>query len=165
MTSHSWVLHALCLHNTSTTTVGESIRGLSVLRDAFMGSRQPLCSPVPSLPLSFHLRGPMGEATVASHVFSLTNDKVAASASMNNAGWRGSNSTLSYVNLTSRRQRGESYREGVTPIFSWTVMSSLRQLVSCILWCKCVKREATYCGLLTYIQESKDTYLMLKVAC
>lgn len=51
-----------------------------------MGARQALCSPVPSLPLSFHLRGPMGEATVASHVFLLANDKVAATAPMNYAG-------------------------------------------------------------------------------
>lgn len=81
-----WALHALCLNNTSTTTVGEPFGGLYVLGDACMGARQALCSPVPSLPLSFHLRGPMGEATVASHVFLLANDKVAATAPMNYAG-------------------------------------------------------------------------------
>lgn len=44
--------------------------------------------------------GPMGEATVASHVLLLTNDQVAATVLMNYAGRKGSNSTLSYVNLT-----------------------------------------------------------------
>lgn len=48
----------------------------------------------------------MGEATVASHVFLLANDKVAATASMNYAGRRGSNSTPGYVNLSLRRLRG-----------------------------------------------------------
>lgn len=59
---------------------------LYVLRDASMGARQALCSPVPSLPLSFYRIGPMGETTVASHVLLLANDKVAATALMNYAG-------------------------------------------------------------------------------
>lgn len=109
LTLQMQALHALCLHNTSTTTVGWPFRAPYVLIDASTGARQALCSPVPSLPLSFHLMGPMGEATVVSHVFLWANDKVAATAPMNYAGWKGSNSTHSYVNLTLRRQRGESY--------------------------------------------------------
>lgn len=63
------------------------------------------------LPLSLHLTGPMGEAAVASHVLLLTNDQVAATVLMNYAGRKGSNSTLSYVNLTLR-QREESCSGG-----------------------------------------------------
>lgn len=64
--------------------------------------------------------GPMGEAAVASHVLLLANDKVTATALMNYAGKKGSNSTLSYVNLTLRRQGEESCWGGglLTPIFS-----------------------------------------------
>lgn len=81
-------------------------RVLYVLGDASMEARQALCSPVPLLPLSFHLRGPLGETTVASHVLLLANDKVAATALMNYAQQKGNNSTLSYVNVTLRRQGG-----------------------------------------------------------
>lgn len=49
--------------------------------------------------------GPKGGAPVASHVFALANDKVAATGFMNYAGERGSNSALSYVNGTSGRHR------------------------------------------------------------
>ncbi len=56
--------------------------------------------------------GPVGEATVASHVLLRANDKVAATALMNYAGRKGSNSALSYVNLTLRRQKEESCRGG-----------------------------------------------------
>lgn len=73
-----------------------------------MEARQALCSPVPSQPLSFHLMGPAGEATVASHVLLPANDKVAATALMNYARREGSNSALSYVNLTLPRHREES---------------------------------------------------------
>lgn len=52
----------------------------------------------------------MGEATVASHVFLLANDKVAVTAvPMNYAGQRGSDSTPGYVNLSLRRKRKEGY--------------------------------------------------------
>lgn len=53
---------------------------------------------------------PMGEATVASHVFLLANDKVAVTVlPMNYAGRRGSDSTPGYVNLSLRRKRREGY--------------------------------------------------------
>lgn len=54
-----------------------------------MEAVQTLCSSIPSLPLSFHRMGPMGESTAASHVLLLANDKVAATALMNYAGRKG----------------------------------------------------------------------------
>lgn len=87
---------ALCFNYAANrNTADEPFRVLYVHGD----SRQALCSPVRSLPLSLHLLGPMGEATVASHVLILANDKVAATTLMNYAKGE-SNSTLSYVNLT-----------------------------------------------------------------
>lgn len=82
-----------------------------------MEARQTLCSPVLPQPLSLHLRGPTGDSAMASHVLSSANDKVAATTLMNYAGGKGSNSTLSYVNLTLRRQgEGVAWGEVVTPI-------------------------------------------------
>lgn len=52
----------------------------------------------------------MGEATVASHVSLLANDKVAVTVlPMNYAGRRGSDSTPGYANLSLRRKRREGY--------------------------------------------------------
>lgn len=115
---------ALYLNNAANTTAA-GFRARYVLGDASAGARQALCSPVPSLPLSLHLMGPMGEATVASHVLLLTNDQVAATVLMNYAGRKGSNSTLSYVNLTLRRRREESCSGG-------------GELVPSITRCECV---------------------------
>lgn len=50
--------------------------------------------------------GPMGEATAASHVLTLANNKVSATALMNYAGRGGDNSTLSYVNVTLGETEG-----------------------------------------------------------
>lgn len=106
-TLQTCTLHALCLNNTSTATVGEPFGALYVRRDASFegGSSGSLFVALLCLCLSIS-GGPMGEATVASHVFLLANDKVAATASMNYAGRRGSNSTPGYVNLSLRRLGG-----------------------------------------------------------
>lgn len=102
-----------------------------------MEAKQTLCSSVLSAPLSLHLIGPTGEATAASHVLLLANDKVAATVLMNYAGRKGSNSTLSYVNLTWRRQREQSCWGGPDAHF-FSSDVHIEELVSSSTECECV---------------------------
>lgn len=117
--------NAFCHNNTFTAMVGEPTGALYVCwRCAFwnwgvVGRSSSLFVTLHCLCLSNWGR-PMGEATVASHVFLLANDKAAVTVlPINYAGRRGSDSTPGYVNLSLRRNRREGYlgREMLTSFF------------------------------------------------
>lgn len=75
-----------CNYSANHGAAGEPSRTPRVLRESCMEARQFSLWTVPSLPLSLRIRGPKGGASVASHVLTLANDKVAATGFMNYAG-------------------------------------------------------------------------------